>query len=200
MFSWLFSWLLRRRIAGFERAYGYDMSYAYEILEHDPKALLLLGRAQPLASYGPGVPRDVFYAAKLVSALHEDCGPCVQLVITMAERANVPSNIVREVVRGAYRSGAAVTREGALPEPVLLAARYAEAVANRDAEAEPLRQEVLQRFGHRGLVSLAFAITGARIFPTLKYALGHGQSCQRLHVAGKTVEPLLFASEAQPQS
>ena len=38
----------------------------------------------------------------------------------------------------------------------------------------------------RALVSLAFAVTGARIFPTLKYALGHGRACTRVIVGGES--------------
>jgi hypothetical protein len=57
----------------------------------------------------------------------------------------------------------------------------------RSQATEPLREQVLQRFGQRGLVSLAFALTAARIFPTVKYALGHGSSCQRVRVQGELV-------------
>jgi len=38
--------------------------------------------------------------------------------------------------------------------------------------------------GPRAVVSLAFAIAAARIYPTVKYAMGHGQSCSRVLVAG----------------
>jgi hypothetical protein len=58
-----------------------------------------------------------------------------------------------------------------------------------DLEAEALRQKVLTRWGRRGLLSLAFGITAARLFPTVKYALGHGQACTRLQVDGKDVLP-----------
>jgi hypothetical protein len=38
-------------------------------------------------------------------------------------------------------------------------------------------------------VSLAFGLTAARLYPTLKYALGHGRACTRVTVAG-TPAPL----------
>ena len=41
-------------------------------------------------------------------------------------------------------------------------------------------------FGKRGLVSLAFAMTASRLYPTLKYALGHGRACTRVTVGGET--------------
>jgi hypothetical protein len=45
-----------------------------------------------------------------------------------------------------------------------------------------MRDEIVRRWGERGLVSLAFAIAGARIYPTVKYALGHGQACSRVRI------------------
>ena len=34
---------------------------------------------------------------------------------------------------------------------------------------------------------MAFAITAARIYPTVKYALGHGKACMRVVVGGTPV-------------
>jgi hypothetical protein len=45
----------------------------------------------------------------------------------------------------------------------------------------------------RGLISLAFALACSRVYPTVKYALGHGKACTRLTVAGK---PLPVLKEA----
>jgi hypothetical protein len=64
---------------------------------------------------------------------------------------------------------------------------FGRAALRRSAAAEPLRERVLKRFGERGLISLAFALTSARIFPTMKYALGHGIACQRVEVQGRAV-------------
>ena len=50
-----------------------------------------------------------------------------------------------------------------------------------------LREQVVARWGKTGLVSLGFALTSARLFPTLKYALGHGRACTRVTVGGKGV-------------
>jgi hypothetical protein len=47
-----------------------------------------------------------------------------------------------------------------------------------------LRDEVVRRWGQKGLVALTLALTTARMYPTVKYALGHGKSCSRVMVAG----------------
>jgi hypothetical protein len=73
-----------------------------------------------------------------------------------------------------------------MPYDVALAVRFAEMSLRHAPEADDLREEVVNRFGKRGLISLAFAIVSARQFPTLKYALGHGRSCTRITVGGET--------------
>ena len=45
----------------------------------------------------------------------------------------------------------------------------------------------MKRRGRRALVSLAFAMTAARLYPTVKYALGHGKACTRVVVGGTPV-------------
>ncbi len=52
------------------------------------------------------------------------------------------------------------------------------------------------------MISLAFTITAARIYPTVKYATGHGHICSRVVVGGTPVaidrepiaRPLVLAS------
>jgi hypothetical protein len=169
-------WLMRKRLDAFERAFDYDMSYAREILDAGPDALMAFGKVQAMAKYRKGVPADAWYAAKLVGTLAEDCGPCTQLVTTMAEREGVPAETLRAVLAG---------DPGSMPADVALAFRFAHAALAHDPGADALRDEVVARWGRKGLVSLAFALTSARIFPTLKYALGHGRACTRVTVAGQ---------------
>ena len=57
-----------------------------------------------------------------------------------------------------------------------------------DGTGEEARAEILKRWGRAGLVSLAYAIVGARSYPAFKYAIGHGHACQRLRVAGETID------------
>jgi len=174
----MLKWLLRRQIAAFERHYDYDMSYARDLLAADPRAVLTIARVLPLSRYRRDVPADVYFAAKITGTLAEDCGPCTQLVVAMGLEAGVPAATLAALVGG---------QEALLDDPVRLAAQFARAVLARDAAADGLREELARRFGPRGIVSLGFAITSARIYPTLKYALGHGASCQRVVVDGKPV-------------
>jgi hypothetical protein len=181
----MLNWLLRRQIAAFERRYDYDMSYARDLLAADPRAVLAVARILPLSRYRRDVPADVYFAAKVAGTLAEDCGPCTQLVVAMALEAGVPAATLAALVSG---------QDALLDEPVRLAAQFARAVLAREPAADALREQLSRRFGGRGIVSLGFAITSARIYPTLKYALGHGVACQRIVVDGKPVRVLRQAT------
>jgi hypothetical protein len=174
----MLKWLIRNRLAAFERTYDYDTSYIREILATDTRAFLALARVSSLSGYRRDVPRDVYYAAKLVGTMAEDCGPCTQLIVGMALRERVDPRTVSAVLRG---------DQAALGADVLLGVRFARAALGRDGDADALREEVVRRWGPRALLSLAFAVTAARIYPTLKYALGHGVACRKVVVAGEPV-------------
>lgn len=171
----MLKWLLRKQITAFERAYDYDMSYARELLETDPGAFLALSKMMALGRYRKNAPRDAISAAALVATMVEDCGPCTQLVVTMAEREGTPTHVLRAVVAGEIDK---------MPDDVALAFQFAQATLAHDPTADELRSQIVTRWGKRGLVSLTFAVTSGRLFPTLKYALGHGHTCTRVNIAG----------------
>ncbi len=175
----MLSWFIRRQIDAFEKRYAYDVSYVRHLLEVSPRAAILYNRAIQLGRFRQGVPNDVLFVTTLSGVLHEDCGPCVQLGVEMAEQAGVPASLLRALIAGNLDQ---------LPEDCRLAAQFAQAVLARDARADDLRAELERRFGARGVVSLAFSLTGARIYPTVKYALGFGKACTRVKVGGVPIE------------
>jgi hypothetical protein len=174
----MLSWLIRNRLAAFERRFDYDMSYAREILAADRKAFFAFSKLTALGQYRRDIPKDVYWAAKLVATVSEDCGPCTQLVVTMGLEAGATPRILSQVLAG---------RDAALPEDVHLGVKFARATIAHHPDADELREEIVRRWGQRALLSLAFAITASRVFPTIKYALGHGTACQRVTVAGEHV-------------
>ena len=169
---------IRSRIAKYERSTGYDASYLKEVLDADLGAFLKFARLQGVSDYRRDVPADVWFAAKIVGAMSEDCGPCTQLVVTLAERAGVAPATLRAIVS---------KDDDALPANVRLGVRFTRAAIAHAPEADDLRDEIVKTWGPRGLVSLAFALVTARMYPTLKYAMGHGKACQRVLVAGAPI-------------
>src|SRR5262245_16282487 len=181
----MLKWLLRRRLAAFEREFGYDTSYVREMLDADVAAVMALWRAQGMSRYRKGVPREAYYAAAIAGGFDADCGPCTQLVVTMAEKEGVAAGTLRAIITGDLRS---------MPDDAVLAYQFAKASLAREAGADELRGEIVKRWGESGLISLAFALASSRVYPTLKYALGHGKACTRLTVAGSPVPVLKQAA------
>jgi len=174
----MLDWLIRRRIAAFEKQFDYDMGYARELLRFSRTGFMRFSRVYPMASYRDGVPLNAWHAAKIIAARAEDCGPCTQLAVDMARAAGVDDPLLRAVLREDLP---------AVGPEVGLAIRYTKAVVTRSPEIAALRDEVVRRWGDKALASLALTITATRMFPMLKYALGHGQACQRVQVGSEAV-------------
>jgi hypothetical protein len=180
----MLTWFIKNRLAAFEKTFGYDLSYARELLEVDRSAFLTFARVQKLGAYRKDVPLAVHYAAKMVGTMAEDCGPCAQLIVTMALRDGVDPKLVSAIVR---------RDDEALPEDVWLGVAFARATLARDPAADALRETIIAKWGQRALISIAFGLTVSRVYPTIKYALGHGKACQRIVVEGA---PIVVARSA----
>jgi len=94
----MLKWLIRNRLAAFERSFDYDLSYARTLLAADTRAFLTFSKVMGLSRYRRDVPVDAYYAVKLVGTLAEDCGPCAQLVVAMALREGVAPRTLSAVL------------------------------------------------------------------------------------------------------
>ena len=171
-------WVLRRAISVFERQWNYDASYLREIIDASPRAAWRFLQAARLGNYRRDVPIEAWVAAGITAVRSEDCGPCTQLGTAMAERQGVRPEILRAVLKDDV---------AAMPDDVALAWRFTRAVLAHDAAADDYRAMIRERWGPRAVVTLSFAITTARIYPTVKYAMGHGKACTRVVVGGAPV-------------
>jgi hypothetical protein len=170
----------QREIAKFEKEWDYDMSYAREMMNAKFEAFRGFGEVLKLGSLKGAAPADAMYAAKLATTMAEDCGPCTQLIVKMAEREGVSAAALRAIVSGDLAS---------MPAEVALGYRFAQATLAHDlAELDRLRSEIEKHWGKSGVVELALAIAIARTYPTIKYAMGYGHTCQQIRVAGDMVQ------------
>jgi hypothetical protein len=165
-----------RQIDRFERTWNYDASYMRQMLAASPASFLKFSVITGLVDR-KAAPAEALAAAGIVGTLSEDCGPCTQISADMAAAGGVKPEILRAILTG---------DEAAMGEAAALAWRFARASLARDlAAADPLRDEIVRRWGEKGLVAISLAITTARMYPTLKYALGHGKACSKVVVAGE---------------
>jgi hypothetical protein len=167
--------MLTRWIDGFERQWGYDTSYMRDVIQASPASFVKFAfgtrAADPKAA-----PPEALFAAQLAGVLAEDCGPCAQLGVDMAVANGIDPAVVRGVLAG---------DDAAMGETAALAFRFAQASLARDmATADPLRDEIVRRWGDKALVAIGLNLVASRMYPTLKYALGHGKACSKVTVAG----------------
>lgn len=180
----MLKWFLKRKLGMFGRSFGYDTGYAVDLVDGDAAAGIALARLSAAAAYRADTPAAGWYAAKIVAAMSEDCGPCVQLAVTMAGRGGVSASDLRAIVAGD------VARMSA---DASLGYRFATAVIERSEMLGELRGEIVKRWGRTALGAISISIASTRAFPTLKYALGHGQSCRSVEVEGTAVAPARLA-------
>ena len=124
--------LLRRTIESFERTWNYDASYLKEIVDLSPLAALKFSLATSLGSYRCDVPPAALFAAGITAVRSEDCGPCTQLGITMAEQQGVRPDILRALLKDDVaamprkwhsRGGSRVRRWPMMQQPMTTATR-----------------------------------------------------------------------------
>ncbi len=108
----MLKWFLSRWISKFERTWNYDASYLRDVLDADSRALMAFSRAAALSNYRKDVPPAAYCAAGLAGTMAEDCGPCTQLVLDMAQRQGVDPETLRAIVA---RDFTAMPFEVALP-------------------------------------------------------------------------------------
>ncbi len=167
-----------RQIAAFQDKYDFSMNYAREVVELDPQLYLDFFQATQLGRYTGGLSPEAHFAVHLLGTMAGDCGPCVQLGVQLASEAGVGADVIEAVL---------LQNDAGLEPDTALCVRFARSLLRRDAELEEHRERVIARFGKKGAVAIAYALITSYMYPTLKYAIGHGQSCSRITVGQRTV-------------
>lgn len=170
--------LMHAYVRHFERQWGYDASYMHDVVDASPAAIRKFAFIMPMSKHRQDVSKDAWHAAHLAGALSEDCGPCVQICVDMATADGVEPQKLASLIRGDI--------DDAGPEAAF-GFRYGMAVATNADTTLSLVDQARKRYGERGLVSLSFSVTTARMFPTLKRGLGHGALCAKVIVKDETI-------------
>ncbi len=157
----------RKMIRGFGEHYDYDTGYLEELMDASPVAWRAFEAAMPMARVQKAAPVELLMIAKLAAMHAQDCGPCTVLNVKMARGAKVPEEVIRAVLRGG--EGLDAGRRDVFD--------YARAVAlNMDMD-EDLLPRLRDRLGAEVVAELAVNILAMKLYPTIKRALGHSESC-----------------------
>lgn len=165
----------RSQIRKFETQWGYDAAYMRDLLDAGTGTFLRFSFV-PALGHSKAAPAAAMAAAGIVGTLAEDCGPCTQIGVDIAAANGVKPAILRAILAG---------DRAAMGETAALGYDFARAVLDRHLEdSDEVRDEIVRRWGKKAVVALSLALTTARMYPTLKYGLGHGKACSRVIVAG----------------
>lgn len=171
-------WFVKKQLANFEKRWNYDTGYVREIVDEAGLDAIMPLQALQKLKYRGGLPLETLYGAGITAAKHADCGPCLQLGVSMAEAEGLSPEIIRALLRGDLE---------ALPKEALLGVEIAASTIARDNTGDDARAEVLRRWGRRGLAAIGYSIIVAQAYPTFKYAIGHGHTCVRVRVGNETL-------------
>jgi hypothetical protein len=174
----MFKWLVKKQLEAFGARWGYDTGYAQEIVDEAGVGAVMPLQALGKLNYRKNVPLDTYFGAALTAGRAGDCGPCLQLGVSMAQAQGLSPAAIRAILECDY---AKCSKEA------LLGIELAAGTLARDGSGEEARAEILRRWGRAGLVSLGYAIVAAQAYPMFKYAIGHGHACVRLRIGDETV-------------
>ena len=161
--------LIEHQIKRTEKQLGERLDYLRDIADTSVSALLKFGLIMPMANHRSAAPVDAYYVARLVTGQFEDCGTCVQIEVNLAQSEGVDIGVIRAVLAQDIE---------ALPEPLAAVYSFTEAVLRQDPNVNRHVDRCVRLFGKKGTIDVAFGIAAARIFPTVKRALGHAVSCE----------------------
>jgi hypothetical protein len=179
------SWIARRMLRATSKRYGYDTSYLDMMLKESPSAFFKFAPVMKAAGHREVIPVDASFAAKLVGALAEDCGPCIQLVVDMALEAGMPKDQIEAVLRRDPR---------AMNDATVLGYRFADAVVRRSQDDGEYRDAVRAEWGEKGVIDLTLALQMGRMFPMVKAGLGYAKECRRVTVDGHDIDVIKQAA------
>jgi len=179
------NWIARRMLRATSKRYGYDTSYLDMMLKESPSAFFKFAPVMKAAGHREVVPVDASFAAKLVGALAEDCGPCTQLCVDMALEAGMPRDQIEAVLRRDPR---------AMNDATVLGYRFADAVVRRSQDDGEYRDAVRAEWGEKGVIDLTLALQMGRMFPMVKAGLGYAMECRRVTVDGHNIDVIKQAA------
>ena len=169
----MWTWLMKRSLRAFEKHYDYDAAYMHQLMRDSPGGFRRFAKVVPLASYRRAAPAEVLSVAIIAAMQAEDCGPCLALSVKKAKEAGVS----RQVIQAALEGGAA------LPPALAEVYQFARAVAQNEFVDDEVRGRLQQQYGNAAVAELALCVAAARVFPTVKRAMGYAQSCAAVPLA-----------------
>lgn len=161
-----------RELESFSQHYRYDATYLKELWESSPEGFRKFADFRPLSYHREFLPLETYWVGKLAAMQVADCGECLQLMVRMALEAGVDERLVRACIHGG--SG--------LPEALKDIFDFATAVASYRNIDPQLNERIDTQLDRHQRIELGVCVASAPIYPTIKRALGHTQSCSLVEI------------------
>lgn len=161
-----------KQINEFEAHYKYDSTYMRDLLESSPAGFIKFNNFLPLSSHKEKLSSEDYWVAKLAAMQVEDCGECLQLNVRMALEAGVSKDWIKAAIKGG----------NALPENLRDVYHYAKSVAKHEGGENDLMDRIAARYEKGSLLEFGLCIASAKVFPTIKRAVGYTKSCSLIEI------------------
>jgi hypothetical protein len=168
--------VLRKVIDTAEVSFGESLDYLRLMLRASVGAFFQFAKLTGVSRYRRALPLGPFHVVRIVAALHEDCGPCVQTTVNIARKEGIAPTVLRSIVD---------RRPEALPEELADVFHFVDKVLRRTGDEEGLREKIRVRYGRHGdaaLSEIALVLSSARAFPVTKRVLGYATSCENVKI------------------
>lgn len=179
--------LIERLICRQEAITGESADFMRDLHAGSPAGFWRFALFVPMSRHRGTLPLNAACAVRIAAVHAEDCGPCLQTVIKLSLDAGASPEILRAAVEENLEP---------MDEETKLAFEFARHLVARDPRSEDLRSAIERRWGKAGISEIALAIASSRVFPTVKRAMGYGQACQRVVIAGEQTEAALGTARA----
>lgn len=164
--------LANRVIATAENRVGVAMPYLTTLADASGAAFAKWMLAMPAADHRKAAPKEAWHLARLGATVAQDCGTCVQVVVTVARRDGVGAMLLRQ----------ALDDPDTLSDDLREAYAFGRAVATQADDVADHARGIEALFGHDAHVELAMAVAMCHIFPVIKRGLGQSLSCSLVTV------------------
>lgn len=161
-----------QQIRDFETRYKYDATYMRDLLESSPAGFMKFQNFLPLSGHTEKLGAEDYWVAKLAAMQVEDCGECLQLNVRMALEAGVSRDLIAAAIGGGE----------ALPANLKDVHLYARGVAGHEAVDDGLMDRIKARYSKGALLEFGLCIASAKVFPSIKRAVGYTKSCSLIKI------------------
>ena len=96
----MINYFIERYLRTFEQSTGVSADYARDIKKGSTSAFVKFLRVMSVAHHRKAVPMEASCVAAIASVIQIDCGPCLQIVVSMGLQQGIDPALIKAAIRG----------------------------------------------------------------------------------------------------